>query len=281
MDSSPKNTEQLYISVEDKDILLNFLLEKWGLDFTNYSEASVRRRVAKLLNEFNLKNIEELIEYLTNYPSGRKIFLEKFTVNVTEMFRDPFFFEKLKQFIFPLFEGKEIVNIWSAGCSSGEEVLSLAVLLQEAGLLDNCRITGTDINESMLERARSRTYKMRHVKTYLKPYIYAGGQFGLEKYFVNSGGNVVFDPELYRNTCFELNNMIVEAPKGEFDLVLCRNVLIYFNQNLQSKVLDSFSNKLAVGGHLALGSKESTLFYKNREIYYLVDSESKIYRKIR
>ncbi|MGB0176855.1 MAG: CheR family methyltransferase, partial [Owenweeksia sp.] len=212
---------------------------------------------------------------------GEQIFIEKFTVNVTEMFRDPHFYKTLEEKIFPVLKQKDHIRIWSAGCSSGEEILSLSILLYELNLLHKCSILGTDINPKMLDIARSLTYKIRHIKTYFKPYLYAGGQHGLEKYFTTHGEHAIFNSFLHNNVRFKTFNLLDHlTEENPFDLVVCRNVLIYFKSTLQNKVIDNLCSNLKPGGFLGLGSKESIIFYENKSDFKEIDLESKLYQKL-
>lgn len=282
MTALPHNhLEKHYISTSQKDRILDYLLDKYQLDLTEYSEASVRRRLTKMLNEFNLKDAEQLEVFLSETPDGKQLFIEKFTVNVTEMFRDPHFYRALDEKVLPHLRHKDKIRIWSAGCSSGEEILSLTILMHELGLLSKCSILGTDLNPKMLDIARSRTYKIRHVRTYFKPYVYAGGKYGLEKYFTTQGDQAIFDPFLYENVRLQTCNLLGRLENEHaFDLVLCRNVLIYFKSTLQDKVIENLNSNLTPGGFLGLGSKESIIFYENKSRYKQIDLESKIYQKL-
>lgn len=273
------NLEKHYISIEQKEFLLSFLKEKFQLDLHEYSEASVRRRITKILNDYNFKNTEQLANYLLNRPSAKNEFLEKFTVNVTEMFRDPSFYLYLKESVFPKLKKLPEINIWSAGCSSGEEVLSLSILLHEAGLLDKCRIIASDISQSILEKAKQNLYAGRNLKAYSKAYLQAGGKFDLQEYVVSSGDKISFEPYLYKPIRFQQLNLLDPLFYNDFNLILCRNVLIYFQASLQNKVIGHFFNALKTNGFLGLGSKESILFYQGRDKFQELDGENKVYRK--
>tara|TARA_R110002072_G_scaffold184135_4_gene340539 strand:- start:1540 stop:2388 length:849 start_codon:yes stop_codon:yes gene_type:complete len=275
------NSEKLYISIEQKEYLLDFLLNQYQLDLNEYSEASVRRRITKMMNDLNLKSTEQLANYLQNRPNGKNEFLQKFTVNVTEMFRDPSFFEFLKSDIFPKLNKLEIINIWSAGCSSGEETISLAIFLHEAELLHKCNIIGSDISRSILKKAKANVYPGRNVQGYSKAYEQANGLSKLDDYFVSSGDNISFEPFLLEKINYQPINLMNGIFYRHFDLILCRNVLIYFQASLQNKVLDNFYRALKPEGYLGLGSKESILFYQKRENFQEINGEHKVYRKFK
>ena len=238
--NSNPNLEKLYISLEQKDYLLDFLLNQYQLDLSEYSEASVRRRITKMMNDLSLKTTEQLSSYLLNRPNGKNEFLQKFTVNVTEMFRDPSFFDFLKSNIFPKLNKLDSINIWSAGCSSGEETISLAIMLHEAGMLDKCNIIGSDISRAILKKAKANTYPARNVKGYSKAYEQANGKGKLDDYYVSSGDSISFEPFLLEKINYQPINLMNGIFYRHFDLILCRNVLIYFQASLQNKVLDNF-----------------------------------------
>lgn len=275
------NLEKNYISLEQKDLLLQFLSDNLDLHFQEYSESSVRRRISKILSELNLQTVEEYIKYLQRTENPREEFLERFTVNVTEMFRDPYFYSVIINEIEKHVEEKGAIKIWSAGCSSGEETLSLAILLKERNLLDKVSITGTDLSTSILKKAQSRTYKLRHMEYYNQAYREAGGKYDLEKYFEVNGENVIFDSDLCRPITFLENDLTTLPPSNNFDFVICRNVLIYFNAQLQDTILNKFTNSLNDNGYLALGSKESLIFFQGRDVFIEVEPESRIYKKVR
>ncbi len=275
------NTQEGYVSIAEKEHLIDFLKTEKNLDFSEYSEASVRRRIAKILSERKLDTVQQYIPILRERPAEMDFFLEQFTVNVTEMFRDPFFFETLSRKLFPLWAKMERVNIYSAGCSTGEEVLSLNILLKEAGLLHKCHILATDLSQAALNVALRRTYQMRHVRKYEQLYREAGGQGKLSDYYEKADEeNVIFDASLYENVSFQISNLTADRPPFKFNLILCRNVLIYFEPVLQHKVLDQFFNSLNLGSHLGLGSKESAIFYQDRHRLEEVEKNSRLYQRI-
>lgn len=280
-DPRPYYPEKNHISTEQKDLLLKYLKDNLGLNIGEYSESSVRRRISKILNELRFEDVREYIQYLENQENPREVFLEKFTVNVTEMFRDPGFYACFARMIKTVSEEKDHIRIWSAGCSSGEETLSLAILLKEINVLHKTSILGTDLSVSVLKRAESMTYKQRHVSNYEESYKDAGGKFSLEKYYSQQGENVIFDSDLYRSTSFMENDLMTSPPASDFDIVICRNVLIYFNPQLQNSVLGKFNSSLNDDGHLILGSKESIIFFDNRDLFVEIEPESSIYKKVK
>lgn len=275
------NLEKNYISIDEKDKLLEYLSNDLDLHFRDYSESSVRRRISKILTEYHLENVDEYIAHLRKQEDPREEFLDRFTVNVTEMFRDPFFYNALLKLIEAKAKEQDHIKIWSAGCSSGEETLSIAILLHEKNLLDKVSILGTDLSASILKKAKEHTYKLRHVEYYEEAYRDAGGLYTLSKYFTNHGENVIFDSDLCRTTSFLENDLTTPPPSSGFDFIICRNVLIYFNAQLQDNILGKFTHALNDGGYLALGSKESIIFFQERELFVETEPESRIYKKIR
>ncbi len=274
------NVEKNYISLEDKDLLLNFLLKEKKLDFREYSEASVRRRISKILSELRISKVSEYVDYLGEEEEALSHFIEKFTVNVTEMFRDPFFYNTLIKTVFPILRQKENVKIWSAGCSTGEEVLSLAIMLHENDLLERSKLLGTDLSDSVIKVASNKTYKIRHLEGFSKAYMDSGGKGSLAEYYTKNGEFGTFADELYKNIRFEKHNLVDGEAYSGYDLIICRNVLIYFNAGLQHKVISTFNRSLNPRGFLALGSKESVIFFNDRLQFKELIPESKIYQKI-
>lgn len=279
--NQPYDLENNYISLESKDKLICFLKDKYRLDFSEYSEASVRRRISKILIELRMPDVDTYLAYLEKDRAALDEFIEKFTVNVTEMFRDPFFYKLLVQTVFETWKDKKDIKIWSAGCSTGEEVLSMAIMLREHGLLDKTQITGTDLSEGALRKARTRCYELRHFEGYTKAYEEAGGKNHLKDYFFQDSANqLTAINDFYEHIEFKQNNLISEEFANDFDMIVCRNVLIYFNANLQDKVIDRFEKSLKSGGYLVLGAKESVVFYHNKFKIREIKPESRIYQKI-
>lgn len=278
---TPYYPEKNHISVEQKELLLKYLNDSLGMDFKDYSESSVRRRISKILNELGFDDVSQYISYLQSQEKPRETFLEKFTVNVTEMFRDPKFYDCFCRMIKDFGSKKEQIKIWSAGCSSGEETLSLAILLHENDLLHKTTIIGTDLSSAVIEKAKSRTYKQRHVSLYEKSYQEAGGKYSLDKYYTQQGENVVFDNDLYRSISFMENNLMDAPPSSDFDIIICRNVLIYFNPQLQNSIIGKFNDCLNSEGYLILGSKESIIFFEDRNLFVEIERESSIFKKTR
>ena len=268
-----------YVDIELKDQILEFVKSHFNVDLSDYSESSVRRRLAKLMHIYQLKTFSDFESLFLKMDDARNEFLKHFTVNVTEMFRDPQCFKAISTKVFPKLKKLEQINIWSAGCSTGEEALSLAILLHENDLLDKAQILATDISKEAIETARNGIYKVRHINTYLKQYVMAGGKFSLERYFTTVNDTVVFKDFLKEKIDYQVNNLITEKVNKGLDLILCRNLLIYFNANLQNAVLENFYQTLDKERFLVLGNKESIIFYEGRSRFEEIADETRIFRK--
>lgn len=262
-------------------LLLNSVKKQYGYDFTGYAHASLKRRVnlffkTKFHGEYQL--LYELVKY---DPEVFASLLQAITVNVTEMFRDAEFYTALRKQVIPELSSYPHIKVWNAGCSTGEEVYSVAILLREAGLLERTRIYATDINAIVLEQARSGIFPLRSMKEYTKNYIASGGTEMFSSYYRVENNQAIFDDSLKKNMVFALHNLAADQSFNEFNLIVCRNVLIYFNKELQAKVIDLFHESLCQLCYLALGSKESLLFSNVRKSYESVNAAMKIFKRIK
>lgn len=203
-----------------------------------------------------------------------------FSINVTEMFRDPSFFFSLRTHVFPRLKELSQVRIWQAGCSTGEESYSLAILLREEGFWNKTQIYATDINEASIEKAKKNSFSIGSMQKYTRNYLMAGGKKAFSEYYTVAGENVNFDPSLAENIVFAQHNLVTDQSFNEFDLILCRNVLIYFNKSLQNQVHNLFHDSLRKTGYLCLGRKEELAFSSRAQSYKPIDSVEKIYQKI-
>jgi chemotaxis protein methyltransferase CheR len=266
------------LSDEDIKVILDQVMEVFGYDFSNYSGASLRRRINRLYQMDHFESLEELRRRLVNDENYLKRFIEEITVNVTEMFRDPGFYHFLRHEVFPFLATKPFYRIWHAGCSTGEEVLSLAILLKEAGLLSRALRYATDLNPTVLEKARKGIVPLSQMKKYSENYRNAGGQNDFSTYFTAHYGQAKFAGDLLEKVVFSTHNLVSDSSFNEFDLIICRNVLIYFDKDLQDKVLRLFDGSLAPLGFLALGSKE-TLRFSAIQSRYEAFGPYKVWRK--
>lgn len=258
--------------------LLNDLFETYGYDFTSYSKASIKRRITRIYILDKFPSFAELRYRLKNDESYLKRFVEEITVNVTEMFRDPSFYKSLRTEILPNLATKPFIRIWHAGCSTGEEVYSMSILLKEAGLLHKSLLYATDINPGVLDKARKGMFPMGQMKQYSENYILSGGQQDFSSYYTANYLKAKFNDELGSKVIYSTHNLVSDSSFNEFDLILCRNVLIYFDKNLQERVLKLFDDSLSQLGYMALGSKETLKFSTLNHLYKQVNKE-KIWRK--
>jgi len=258
--------------------LLQSVFEKYGYDFSDYSPASIKRRISRFLINNKFQNIEELEEALINNPLLLGNFIEEITVNVTEMYRDPAFYKSLIQDVFPTLALQPIIRIWHAGCSTGEEVFSLAILLHEAGLLHKSLLYGTDLNQGVLHAAMKRTYSKSTLKTDSENYISSGGIQKLSDYYSETENTIKFHDFLSKHMVFSNHNLSIDQSFNEFNLILCRNVLIYFNRNLQDKVFKLFTESMADKSFLALGTKETLEFSSVAEQFDIVNKNNRIWK---
>ena len=264
---------------EQLELLLNDVLDRYGYDFMHYSRASLKRRVNRLLTIDKFPSFAELRYRLLTEPDYVKWFVEQLTVNVTEMFRDPTFYQALRTGILPTLVAKPFIRIWHAGCSTGEEVYSMAIMLREMGLLPKSLLYATDLNPDVLETARAGIFPLAPMKQYSENYRLSGGRQDFSAYYTAQYGHVKFDADLARRMVFSTHNLVSDGSFNEFDLILCRNVLIYFDKPLQERVLTLFDTSLGPLSYLALGTKETIRFSPMQPRYRQVDNE-KIWRKL-
>jgi chemotaxis protein methyltransferase CheR len=267
------------IDDEQIDIILDDLLVTYGYDFNNYSRASLLRRISRLYAQDKFTCFAELRDRLLSDENYVKRFVEEITVNVTEMFRDVSFYKSLRTDVIPALGTKPFIRIWHAGCSTGEEVYSLAIVLKEANLLHKSLLYATDINPSVLEKVRRGVFPMNQMKQYSESYINSGGERDFSSYYTAHYGLAKFENELSDRMIISTHNLVSDTSFNEFNLILCRNVLIYFDKVLQDKVLQLFDASLEIAGYLALGSKETLKFSGIQRKYQQINRE-KIWKKI-
>ena len=267
------------ITIEQLNELIDLIKKIYGFDFTNYSKASLKRRLLRVLQLKRLQ-LYDLKHLLVNDPAFFQLLLEEITVNVTEMFRDPSFYKALNSQVIPYLSSYQHTKVWCAGCSSGEEVYSLAILLQEAGLRKKSFIYGTDINTEVLQEARKGIYSLRKIKSYAENYQFAGLSGSITDHFTILYDAATIHNELKQNTLFSVHNLVSDSVFNEFQLISCRNVFIYFEIKLQERILDLFYKSLAPLGFLCLGTKETIRsdFFKKK--FKVINQKENIYQKI-
>ncbi|MEP7256818.1 MAG: protein-glutamate O-methyltransferase CheR [Flavitalea sp.] len=268
------------ISNGDVEILLNVLLEKHGYDFTRYSGASVKRRICRLMLLDKFDRLADLRDRLINDKEYISRFIQEITVNVTDMFRDPLFYKTLREQVLPVLATHPFIRIWHAGCSTGEEVYSFAILLKEANLLHKSLLYATDINPEALEKAVKGIYPLSQMKQFSENYLLSGGKNDFSEYYTAKYNLAKFDDSLKSKMIVSAHNLVTDWSFNEFQLIICRNVLIYFNKELQDKTLELFDYSLEKLGYLALGSKEQIKFSGITPKYKQIDSKEKIWRKM-
>ena len=252
---------------------------KYGYDFREYSQASLQRRVAALIRHFGMTDPLMVLSRMLQDPAFFRQVLPLLTITTTEMFRDPLFYLGLREKVIPLLRTYPTINVWSAGCSTGEEVFSLAILLKEEQLLERTTIYATDLNSRALKTAQDGIYPSDEVKTSTKNYQEAGGKESFSRYYTADYGLAKMDSSLLNNVVFSEHNLVTDQVFAECHLILCRNVLIYFNKELQEKVLTLFRSSLRYGGFICLGSKETMRFSKWQPSFDVVDEKWRIYRR--
>ncbi|MGY3211693.1 CheR family methyltransferase [Mucilaginibacter sp. HD30] len=270
---------QIDITIQQITELIALIEKLYGFDFGNYSKASLRRRIIRIMQLQKLP-FYDLKHQLVNKPDFFQHFLEEVTVNVTEMFRDPSFYQALNKQIIPYLSSYQHSKIWCAGCSSGEEAYSLAILLNEAGLRKKAFIYGTDINTEMLSEARKGIYSLRKIKSYAENYQMAGLSGSIIDHFTVLYDAATIHNELKQNTLFSVHNLVSDSAFNEFQLISCRNVFIYFENALQEHVLELFYNSLAPLGFLCLGTKETIRSEAFRKRFKVINQKENIYQKI-
>ncbi|WP_144281719.1 CheR family methyltransferase [Chryseobacterium echinoideorum] len=270
--------EPSIVKDEEIEYLIKDVYDLYGYDFSEYSRASFKRRVNRICLIDKFTSFAELRYTLINEPEYLKRFIEEITVNVTEMFRDPHFFKALRENILPQLGTYPLIRIWVAGCSTGEEAYSMAILLKEANLYHKCLLYGTDLNPSVLESARAGVFPLQQMKQYSENYILSGGRKDFSDYYTANYDSVVFDKSLKEKLILSTHNLVSDSSFNSFQLIICRNVLIYFDRGLQERVFRLFDSSLENLGFLALGAKETLRFSKLDKHYQQVDDQ-RIWKK--
>ena len=261
------------------ELLLEAIFRRYGYDFRHYSRASIARRVRHFLATSEYVRISEITSRILYDEAFFQNLLEDFSVTVTEMFRDPDVYATLRREVIPFLKTYPFLKVWHAGCASGQEVYSLAILLMEEGLYKRTTIYATDFNEGVLDKARQGIYPIVEVKKYIDNYRRAGGVSSLTDYFDAHYESVIMSQALKKNITFARHNLVADQVFGEMHLILCRNVLIYFDKTLQGRVLGLLNDSLIRGGFLCLGKKESLRFSEIGDRYEEFAKQMQIYRK--
>lgn len=261
-------------------LLAEAICRRWGYDFRDYAPASLKRRVRHIVELEGLPSVSALQERLLRDPACMQRFLNQVVVSVTSMFRDPGFYRAFRTVAVPLLKQQHPLRIWHAGCATGEEVYSMAILLHEEGLLDRTRIYATDLDQAALETAKEGIFPLGKMKEYTKNYQSAGGKADFSEYYQAGHGHVVMSRDLSKNILWAQHNLVTDASFNEFHLIICRNVLIYFNTRLQERVHRLFYDSLTEDGLLVLGRQESLQLTPQESCYQVLDRREKIYQRV-
>jgi chemotaxis protein methyltransferase CheR len=262
------------------ELLLEAIDRHYGFDFRGYALGSLRRRLWRTATEEGVHSISGLQEKVLHDPETMERLLTGLSVNVTTMFRDPTFYVAFREHVVPLLRTYPFVRIWNAGCATGEETYSLAILLQEDGLYDRARIYATDFNSDVLARAQAGELPLDRMQEYTQNYQQAGGTRDFSAYYAVQGGIAKLDAGLSEHVVFAQHNLASDRSFNEFNVVLCRNVLIYFGRDLQRRVHRLFYDSLGRFGVLGLGQKETLRFTGLEDRYEELDPREKLYRKV-
>lgn len=260
-------------------LLLEAIYEKYSYDFRGYAMASVKRRLATALGQFGVKSISGLQERVIHDPVFFADLLQYLTIPTSEMFRDPSYFLKVRHEVAPILATYPSLKIWIAGCSTGEEIYSYAILLHEMDLLSRTTIYATDINPASLKKAEHGVFPIEKIKEYTTNYRTSGGQKDFTDYITTDNKYVLFDRRLKENVVFADHSLATDSVFSETQLISCRNVLIYFDRQLQNRALGLFTESLIRRGFLGLGSKETLRFSEYDNRFEAFCPQEKIYRK--
>lgn len=269
-----KDTLELEIS-----LLLEAIYQKYGYDFRQYSEAHIKRRIMNRMAMSGLKDVSQVQSKVLNDGTFAHKLLHDLSITVTEMFRDPSFYKSLREKVIPVLKTYPFIKIWHAGCSTGEEAYSMAIIMQEEGLYDRTTIYATDFNQQALNKAKEGIFSNEMMKEYTTNYQLSGGKESFADYYISNYDHVIMNQSLKKNIVWANHNLVTDSVFAEVHLILCRNVLIYFDKNLQNKVQKLFYNSLINGGILCLGSKESLRFTDLYEEYTELDNKQRVFKK--
>ena len=261
------------------DVLLNEIFNRYGYDFRDYARASIVRRINNFMARDGIKDIDELTRRIIADKETFKSLLHNISVTVTEMFRDPAVYKFLRKKIVPYLSTYPEIKVWVAGCATGQEAYSAAILLYEAGLYKKTQIYATDINEQSLQIARDGIYSNDDIKTSTSNYLKSGGKSSLSDYYYTKYNNSIITKELKTNITFIKHDLVQNRSFNSFNFIMCRNVLIYFSKDLQARVKNLFTSSLVVNGFLCLGTKESLDFIDKEKCFQTTDKKLKVFQK--
>jgi chemotaxis protein methyltransferase CheR len=281
VENEPTRREVAEVEQLELELLLEAIFRRYGFDFREYAPASLKRRLHRRMHAEGVVTVSGLQERLLHDPQVMERLLLDLSVNVTAMFRDPSFYASFRAKVVPLLRTYPFTRVWVAGCSTGEEVFSLAILLAEEGLYDRTRIYATDINEVVLERAKRGVFPLDKMQEYTQNYIRAGGDRSFSEYYTARYEGALFARSLLDNVVFAQHNLVSDRAFNEFNVVLCRNVMIYFDRSLQNRVHELFYESLEMFGVLGLGQKESITFTPHEASFEELDGRERLWKKVR
>jgi chemotaxis protein methyltransferase CheR len=267
------------ISEPEISLLLEAVYQKYGYDFRRYSEAHIRRRIINRMVMSGVEDISKMESMVLNDDAFASKLLQDLSITVTEMFRDPAFYKSLRENVIPILKTYPFIKIWHAGCSTGEEAYSMSILIQEEGLYDRTTIYATDFNQRALNQAKEGIFSNQMIKEYTTNYQLSGGKESFSDYYTSGYDNVIMNQSLKKNIVWANHNLVTDSVFAEVHLILCRNVLIYFETDLQNKVQSLFYESLINGGILCLGSKESLHLAELHQGYTGLDINQRIFKK--
>jgi chemotaxis protein methyltransferase CheR len=278
MGADPGGTE-----LEDLEIalLLEGIYQRYGFDFRSYAAASLKRRIVHSVREEGLPSISRLQERVLHDPASMQRLLANLSVNTTSMYRDPDFYRSFREKVVPALRTYPFVRIWLAGCAAGQEVYSMAILLHEEDLYDRCRLYATDMNDALLDNARSGAYPLGAMQEYTRNYQQAGGQRAFSEYYSAHFDRAIFQPWLQENIVWAQHNLVIDGVFNTFHAILCRNVMIYFSRPLQAHVHQLLYDSLEPFGVLGLGNRESLQLTVLADCFSVLDSNARLYRKVK
>jgi chemotaxis protein methyltransferase CheR len=265
--------------LEEISSLIEAIYQKYGYDFRQYSEAHIKRRILNRMTLSGIRNLSEMRELVLNDKAFTSQLLQDLSITVTEMFRDPDFYKALREKVIPILKTYPFIKIWHAGCATGEEAYSMSIILQEEGLYDRATIYATDFNQEALNKAKEGIFSSDLIKEYTMNYQLGGGKESFSDYYTAHYDHVIMNQSLKKNIVWANHNLVTDSVFAEVHLIFCRNVLIYFDRDLQNKVQKLFYDSLINGGILCLGSKENLRFTDVFEKYTELDRKQRIYKK--
>lgn len=260
-------------------LLLEAVYQQYGYDFRQYSQGHVKRRIMNRMMKWKLEDVSQIQSKILSDKTLASELLQDLSITVTEMFRDKGFYHSLRQIVIPILKTYPFIKIWHAGCATGEEAYSMAIILEEEGLYDRTTIYATDFNQQALNQAKEGIFSNSLIKEYTTNYQLSGGKESFSSYYTSNYDNVIMNAAIKRNIVWANHNLVTDSVFAEVNLILCRNVIIYFDSDLQNKVQHLFYNSLNNGGILCLGNKESLRFTDLQNEYIELDKKQRIFKK--